>query len=82
MAGKFEDVSKVYSLCIMDFVIYNQLNEVYNLQISTRYCTVIRSKNEPHNNINAKLEIRISDTTALGSKFLSFLKCQSEVLLP
>ena len=56
MAGKIEEeVSKVYSLCIMDFVIYNQLNEIYNLQISTRYCTVIRPRNKPHNNINAKL---------------------------
>lgn len=27
-----EEASKVYSLCILDFMIYNQLNEVYNLQ--------------------------------------------------
>lgn len=27
-----EEVSKAYSLCILDFMIYNQLNEVYNLQ--------------------------------------------------
>ena len=60
MEGEFEkEVSKVYSLCILDFVIYNQLNEVYNLQISTRYCRVIRPRNEQNNNVNTKLEINI-----------------------
>lgn len=47
-AGKFDkevfNNFKVYSLCILDFMIYNQLNEIYNLQLSTTHCTTLDKK--------------------------------------
>lgn len=54
-----KEVSKVYSLCILDFMIYNQLNEVYNLQ---QHIVQYYAKYEPYNNnyVNIKLEMYIS----------------------